>query len=195
MFSAYVLKPTAFKTIFGIDAYELTNSILELTEHFEQSFDEYLLEAQNPHVIIHLFESQLLKLLDNRTVHKGMIAAAQRIVDQPINVNVKTLSEFVNLSERQFQRQFKVYTGVNPQTYIRVAKMQRAIHRLKQQDYHKLSDVGYDLHYADQSHFSREFKQFTGITPKAFVNTMKGDQPFIKAQALFEPVRIIRTSA
>ena len=34
--------------------------------------------------------------------------------------------------------------------------------------YQKLSDVAYDLNYSDQSHFIREFRQFSGFNPSKF---------------------------
>tara|TARA_R110002095_G_scaffold122285_1_gene106270 strand:- start:888 stop:1172 length:285 start_codon:yes stop_codon:yes gene_type:complete len=93
------------------------------------------------------------------------------------------------------QRKFKEYTGVCPETYIRIAKFQQAIHLLKNEQYHKLSDIGYRLNYADQSHFNREFKLFSNFTPKDFVKTMSIAQPFIKTNPAFQAIRIVRRCA
>lgn len=42
---------------------------------------------------------------------------------------------------------------------------------LAENDLHKLSDIGLDSGYDDQSHFIRTFKKYTGKTPSNFLES------------------------
>lgn len=56
--------------------------------------------------------------------------------------------------------------GVTPQFYIRVRRFNEAIRLMDTGKFEKLSEIAYALNFYDQSHFIRDFKQFSGITPR-----------------------------
>lgn len=158
-------QPHAFKTLFSIDTSELTNTILDIADIFPSTFNDQLLHAPSPEAIIQLFSTRFFQKLTQQTP-SNLIAESLHLIWQKVSeVNSKTLSSHVNISPRQFQRKFKAYVGTCPETYIRIVKFQQAIHLLRHRQYVKLSDIGYALNYADQSHFNREFKLFSGNTP------------------------------
>ena len=45
---------------------------------------------------------------------------------------------------------------------------QASLNQLRSQSYDKLSDIAFEQECADQSHFIRNFKEFTGLTPFQF---------------------------
>jgi AraC-like DNA-binding protein len=92
-------------------------------------------------------------------------------VGQPTHVGV--LLKKYGWSERQLERKFKRAVGVSPTTYLRIARFEKAIDQLRSDRFGKLQDVAFGLNYADHSHFTREFKQFSGYTPKAFLAEQK----------------------
>jgi len=72
------------------------------------------------------------------------------------------------LSARRFIELFRRYVGVTPKLYCRIRRFQRALgelHRIKQMDW---SAVALECGYYDQSHFIRDFRQFSGLTPSAY---------------------------
>lgn len=185
-------QPTAFKTLFGIDTSEITNAILDTENLFSPEFNDELLNTSTPQNIIRLFDKKLSELLfqerQNRIVDESVCLIKQNLT----NIDTKVLSSCFNLSARQFQRKFKEYTGVCPETYIRISKFQRAISLLKNTQYSKLSDIAYELNYADQSHFNREFKLFSGYIPKSFLKIVTTPQPFYQDNHSLEPIRIVK---
>ncbi|HAS40296.1 MAG TPA: hypothetical protein DCS93_07445 [Microscillaceae bacterium] len=185
-------QPNAFKALFAIDTSELTNAILEIEYLLGASFQEQLLEATHPSKVAQLFNEALLQKLVQFTPMQMMDESIRLILGKLPEIDPKKLASHFNISRRQFQRKFKAYVGVCPETYIRIVKFQHAINLLRQGRYQKLSDVGYMLNYADQSHFNREFKRFSGDTPKKFLETKAKPQPFLQANLpTYLPLRIV----
>ena len=78
------------------------------------------------------------------------------------------LSEQVYVGKRQLQRIFQDKLGFGPKTYIRMLRFRDAIHYIQKYRDARMTDVAHDFGYSDQSHFIREFRDFTGQNPSAF---------------------------
>lgn len=75
-----------------------------------------------------------------------------------------------NLSRRrQLERDFIKRVGISPKQLGKVIRLQTALKSLLNNPSEKLTQVAYDSEYYDQAHFIRDFKEFTGITPKEFL--------------------------
>ena len=114
------------------------------------------------------------------------------LIEKTEDLSSKTLSTQFSISRRQFQRKFKEQVGVSHETYLRITKFQKSIHLLLRSQEEKLSNIAYALNYADQSHSCREFKYFSGHTPKHFLNAMRKNNPLsISNSTQFEPIRVV----
>ncbi len=78
-----------------------------------------------------------------------------------------------NISERQLERKFNEEVGLPPKTFLRILRFERAYRLLRESTYEKLSDIAYDLGYADQSHFIRDFRASAGFMPRVYHSTTK----------------------
>ncbi len=74
------------------------------------------------------------------------------------------LARAVGMSVRAFERAFAAEYGVSPQRYLRRLKLQIASRRLVATR-ETLAEIGAGCGFADQSHFTREFRRLTGLTP------------------------------
>ncbi len=185
-------QPTAFKTLFDIDASELTNSIVDINDIFSQKFVDLLHNTSNLQNIVELFSTQIAQQLLKQKRDRMIDQSITWIMKDTTNVNSKMLSSYFKLSRRQFQRRFKEYVGVSPQTYIRIIKFQKSIHLLLNKEFNKLSDIAYTLNFADQSYFNKEFKIFSGYTPQAFLQTNTSRSFSLQNRKYpFEPLRIV----
>lgn len=82
------------------------------------------------------------------------------------NISLSKLAALTNLSPYHLLRVFRNQTGVPPhefQTQVRIAHAGR----LLRQGY-SISDAALETGFFDQSHFSRNFKRITGMTPKYY---------------------------
>ena len=86
------------------------------------------------------------------------------------NRGMNTVSDLVNvlkISERQLERIFKQYVGLSPKFYSKVIRFS-TIFQLKEQGDPSWIDLTHETGFADQSHFIRDFKSFTGEDPSRY---------------------------
>jgi len=81
--------------------------------------------------------------------------------------SVNKLCTESGLSARQLRRLSLDWLGMNTETFILYNKYLCALQLLHNSE-KSLSQIGLESGYYDQPHFIREFKAFTGITPKTY---------------------------
>lgn len=81
------------------------------------------------------------------------------------STSVEKLAGIACLGMKQYGRLFREYVGMNPKEYGRIARFQRAL-RMMQLGSRDYAYIAYSNGYSDQSHFIRDFRQFSGMTPK-----------------------------
>jgi AraC family transcriptional regulator len=89
----------------------------------------------------------------------------ERNLHRPLRVN--ELAAIVEQSSSHFARAFKNTFGNTPHAYIRERRMERAEGMLRDGS-ESLCDIAIDCGLADQAHFCRVFRQYTGTTPGAW---------------------------
>jgi len=73
----------------------------------------------------------------------------------------------VCLSDRQLRRFSQDWLGMSTEEIIQYRRYLYCLHLLSHSK-QKLTEIGYEAGYYDQSHFIREFKSFTNLTPKQY---------------------------
>jgi AraC-like DNA-binding protein len=105
----------------------------------------------------HLAEGRQDKLIDNAVElirrHKGII----RITD---------LAGSLYLSQDPFEKRFRALVGSTPKQYASIVRLRSLIHNYP--SYTSLTEASYEAGYFDQSHFIRDFRLFTGRSPREF---------------------------
>ncbi|MBM7620938.1 AraC-like DNA-binding protein [Bacillus tianshenii] len=75
------------------------------------------------------------------------------------------LAEEMGYSERHLNRIFKDMTGISPKLLAQIFRFEKASMELFKSPAGSVGSAAMDLGYYDQSHFIREFKRFSGMTP------------------------------
>ncbi|MDD6394986.1 MAG: helix-turn-helix domain-containing protein [Firmicutes bacterium] len=88
-------------------------------------------------------------------------------------IHIAELAEKLNYSERHLSRIFQDTMGMSPKTFARIVRFQNVIEIILSSAPQHMSDYFIDLGYSDQAHFQREFKQYSGMTPKSFIQYMQ----------------------
>lgn len=170
---AYFLHPHTLKTLFGLSAGELNNGCIDLhaiKQAREINLQEQLLNAATLPERLQLIDELIIKLsgIYNTPDPRIIFAASALQKDNSIHI-LTNIQRQLNITERSLQRLFETHVGISPKMYKRVCQFQAAFQQLNHDEYSKLTDVAFDHGFADQSHFIRVFKEFTGITPKAYL--------------------------
>jgi AraC-like DNA-binding protein len=82
-------------------------------------------------------------------------------------LSIDDLAVRARLSVSHFSRCFLKSVGITPHTYVLRRRLLRAQHLLTQSQM-SLLDVALTTGFSDQSHFCRRFREFVGMTPRAF---------------------------
>lgn len=84
------------------------------------------------------------------------------------NFKVADLERPLGISSRQLERVFRSRVGLSPKDVGKFIRINKALSALEDNPAQQLSNLGYRLGYFDPAHFSKDFKQVTGISPSLF---------------------------
>ncbi|OQP57137.1 AraC family transcriptional regulator [Niastella vici] len=170
---AYFFKPFALYSLFGVSAQELTNSPIDLnllSPAKTRALQEQLLNAGTTEKMIALLNEYVFSLITKTTVDCQLIRfATLTIVQNASKDALLKVQHELHITERTFQRHFEKNIGVAPNLFRRISQFNNAFQQLNGRQFKKLSDIAFANGYADQSHYIRAFKEFTGITPKDYL--------------------------
>jgi AraC-like DNA-binding protein len=154
------------------------------SKSYTQSFSEPLFESIEQPLDPGNYRQWLKNLVDSvsdldkergrldETDIQSLVGAKQYIqehLEEPFCLD--EISNRFNINKWQLSRQFKPVFGVTLFQHIHASRMVLAKDMLTQQ--HTITDVALGLGYSDQSHFTRFFKRFVGISPKKWVQLVK----------------------
>ncbi len=163
-----IFKPHALKTLLGINASRLSDGWADLHEFSAEDLQVQLLEAKNEQERLTLLINFLVARFKQAKTRDTLVEESLRFIHTNIgSIHVKDLLDYLHLSERQFERRFAQTVGLSPHLYIRVKRFNEAIRLIKTRQFERLTDIAYALNFYDQSHFIRDIKAFSGMTPKS----------------------------
>lgn len=102
-------------------------------------------------------------------LHRAVAFAQRQFSHHPHRVSVGSVLGEIGMSQRRFIQLFHEQVGLTPKAFCRVRRFQRilhTVHRTKNVDW---ADVALDCGYYDQAHFIHDFREFSGITPTAYL--------------------------
>jgi AraC-like DNA-binding protein len=165
-------KPEGFYSIFGVPAALFTSSFDDIETVLDKNFSGLcakIREAVTTPDKIDLAECFLLrKLQNNNTPITYLNRAAELIRRTNGFIRVEDLAQQSYISMRQLEREFTSKIGITPKQYIRLARLNEVHRQLQLHKEMSFTQITYQCGYADQAHFIRDFKNFTGESPKFF---------------------------
>lgn len=164
------LYPHAIRQLLGIPNSELVNSSFELTHIFGNKYryvNEQMLEAASIEDKIKVagnFLSDLWQASEKDPVYE----CVRQMLQTEGMVSLDQLRGMTGLSVKQFERRFKAIAGFPPKYYSRIARFQGTKRKYASGKFRTLSELSHACDYYDQSHFIREFKEFSGMQANHF---------------------------
>ena len=87
-------------------------------------------------------------------------------------IKINELADYVGVNRSYLASSFKRATGYSPKEYLICLRMEKAKSLLEKTDM-PVNAVANSVGYTDQLAFSRMFKEYAGISPKAFRDNKK----------------------
>ena len=81
---------------------------------------------------------------------------------------IDELCQNMNLHYKQLERKFLSTIGTTPKVFSRTTRFLHLCHHLKDYENLTMTQLALDLGYFDQAHFTKDFKAFSGLTPKEY---------------------------
>jgi AraC-like DNA-binding protein len=171
------LSPLGARALLGRPARELAGRDVEATEvlgPIALELHERLRAAAGWPARFAILDQVLLARADPDQQMAPDIAEAWRLlICSGGRVRVDQLAQRVGCSPRYLQRRLVAETGLTPKAAARVARFDRARHRLQQQAAAgappTLARLAADCGYYDQAHLAREFRGLAGCPPSAWL--------------------------
>ena len=182
-----VFRPAGISSLFGLPMYEFADERIALRAVFGPEVEQLagrVAEAFTPEMRVAVLENFLnARFLKINPTPDRTDYAANVIVNRFGVVSVGELLDDVCLSRRQFERNFLHKVGVSPKYYARIRRVgfvcaQLATHRWQVPDWHEFI---FRAGYYDQSHFIKDFTEFTGKSPSLYVKDNAELTNFLRA--------------
>jgi len=172
--------PWVGKRIFKVDMHYLTNGCLDLgdLDHPEmQILQERIGLCKSIEERIQIIETYLLPFI-NYNDDQSLKPIFKQLVDG--THHIKHLDAGMGL--RRLQQRFKNEIGISPKLFMRTLRINRAIGQMKMTPMPFLTQLALRHHYFDQTHFIKDFKQFTGLSPTTFLKSINPDGDILNLQ-------------
>lgn len=165
--------PDALKSVFGIDASLLTDKDTDLTSVItktDSNIEEQLLNAPSEAMQIKILSDLFIrKIVSNRSARTEKLQfGLQYIAREKGRLSLKEVQSELCVTERTLERMFRESVGISPKLFMRITRFQSALDLIRTGSFGSFSEVAHGSDYADQSHFIRDFKEFSGIVPQLF---------------------------
>jgi AraC-like DNA-binding protein len=131
---------------------------------------ERLCAAITPAERFSVMEKALARRLRHPLKQHGAVPVALAAFEQTgAEASVRAVARYVDLSQRRFIQVFAAEVGLTPKLYCRVRRFQRARELVRQTTVPEWAGVAAACGYFDQSHLIRDFREFSGLSPVAYL--------------------------
>ncbi|MGH8146326.1 MAG: helix-turn-helix domain-containing protein [Rhodanobacteraceae bacterium] len=160
------LLPGACLPLFDAPANELAARHMALDDLWGTdaalAYDQ-IFSTSDPRRQLDVFETILAARLPHvRSVHPAVAQVLAGFDDSP---NVDAMVAASGYSHRHFIALFECETGLAPKRFCRVQRFRKLLAEAATRPALSWTELALAAGYSDQSHFNREFRVFTGITP------------------------------
>ena len=84
------------------------------------------------------------------------------------NLSVKNIANMFYFNSSYLNRLIKKYTGLSPKKLIIKLRMERSLILMKKKTM-TISEISFEIGYKNQFYFSKEFKEYYGVSPSEYI--------------------------
>ncbi len=168
------LRPEAFMRLFNLSIGDIADTIAETKAFFGALLGDLITQLRE--APDHETRQQILvqDFRRREAVQQSRQAyffhALEHIHASAEVPSVEDICEQVSVGKRQLQRAFQDNLGISLKTYGRIIRFTKVYDFIYKNPQRKLTEIAHHFGYADQSHFIREFREFTRESPSSFIS-------------------------
>jgi AraC-like DNA-binding protein len=164
--------PNGFVPFTEFPIHKMENKALPLIELFGEEvnvLENRVLKASSNEERVKIVEAFFTKLIsDSRVIDRITKSSVTLILELKGQLTIDELSDNLSVNKRKLERKFASVIGVSPKQLSKMVRIQSVLKSLLENNFSNLTDVAYENNFYDQAHFIKEFKEFTGVSPKDF---------------------------
>lgn len=180
-------QPDGFTPFITIPLSEMENRAVPLTELFGDAgsqLEKDVLDAGTNEARVQVIENFLTGRLNTPA---GIDFVARSSVDVLLGLKgqlkVGELAGQLGTGRRQLERRFATVIGLSPKQLSKIIRLQSTLKMLEEGRFTNLAALACENGYFDQAHFIKDFREFTGMSPRQFyADSLKMSALFIGAE-------------
>ena len=128
-----------------------------------------VMEAELRTLLYHLLRRTHKESPSSETTAEAALQPVLRYIRENLHcpITLEDLAAAAHLEKSYFSRKFKAISGSTPMDYLRQVRLTKARELLRYSDM-TVTQVAQALGFRSLHHFSKTFRQFTGISPMAY---------------------------
>lgn len=174
------LKPEGVAGIFGMDASDVANRVVEaedFTGPAMRSLRTQLGETPGARgrfsLLAGFLRAQSVK--NGRPPSPSALWAIERTLSVGGDIRIDHLCAELEISRKHLNSLYKRAVGLTPKTFARLSRFRMVMDRLEDPAAESWVGIAIDRGYFDHAHLVRDFNQFTGEAPEAFLKNRGPD--------------------
>jgi AraC-like DNA-binding protein len=164
--------PEGLTPFLSLPVSALTDKAVSITDIFGEKgalLEKDIMAAGNNQQRIKIIETFLLSLLTSQQAIDIIARSCVEVIFQSQGqLDVTELADKVKVNRRNMERKFTTVIGMSPKQLSKAVRLQSALKMLDQKKFISLTSLAYESGYYDQAHFIKDFREFTGMSPKSF---------------------------
>ncbi|WP_026969177.1 AraC family transcriptional regulator [Algoriphagus terrigena] len=133
--------------------------------------EQKIIHAADTQERIELIEAFLLNKLNEKTTIDAIVkSTVDALMATSGSVPINAILKEDPSKRRQLERNFLKQIGVSPKQLGKMIRLQTALKLMLNQKTETFTEIAYESEYYDQNHFIKDFREFTGITPREFLS-------------------------
>jgi AraC-like DNA-binding protein len=163
-----VIEPGGFGGLFGERADLCFGKSLALCDlQSDSRLIDSMLEASMPADKIRCLDRSLVELLRGDSRRNVTVDHALHLFNNK-GAGVIECAKSIGVSERHLSRIFREEVGMSPKLWCRIRRFQAIARNLHARVDTPWAELALECGYFDQSHFSNDFKAFSGLNPTTY---------------------------
>jgi AraC-like DNA-binding protein len=131
---------------------------------------QQLVEAPDPESKFDILSRALIEAAPRAFIHDPAVALAlDAFARAPLSASVGVTAKAADVSHKRLIRLFTAEVGMSPKLFLRVQRFHRLLSRVWRAPEVQWTEIATGHGYYDQSHFIRDFRDFTGMTPSTYL--------------------------